>query len=454
MGTQVRHADGRVALVAHRLRVQVVAGLDAGTTLDIASPHAVVGTSAGCDIVVRDPEVSRRHCVIEVHDGVYRIRDLDSTNGTYLEDVRVTDAEIPSGGRLRLGSTELVFKPKKKWVRLEPSDTTSFGGLVGTSRAMRELFGLLARVAPTRLFCVLRGDTGTGKEVTARAMHQLSPRATGPFVVVDCAALSESLAESELLGHERGAFTGADRARPSPFEVGHGGTVFLDEVGDLPLAIQPKLLRVLERREIKRLGSSRFIDVDVRVLAATHRDLEAMVARGTFREDLYYRLAEVVVELPALRERPEDIEMLAEHLLLDEVRHGASGRRLSPEATLVLRGHDWPGNVRELRNVIRRAAALAQSEVILPQDLRVGPAPNSSPVPAGSPAALSVGLPDDLAAMPLKTAREQWNRQLEREYVLRLLERCGGDLSRAASEADVHPKSLQRLMRQLGIKPT
>jgi transcriptional regulator with GAF, ATPase, and Fis domain len=452
-GTQVRRSGGKVTLVSHRLRVQVVEGPETGRTFDIAAPHAVVGTSSVCDIIIRDPEVSRRHCVIEVQQGAYQIRDLGSTNGTFLEDVRVADAEIPAGGRVRIGSTQLLFKPKKKWLRLEPSDATEFGGLVGTSEAMRSLFGLLARVAPTGLFCVLHGETGTGKELTARALHQHSPRASAPFVVVDCAAISENLAESELLGHERGAFTGADRARPSPFELADGGTVFLDEVGDLPLSIQPKLLRVLERREIKRLGASQFVDVDVRVIAATHRDLEAMVTKGTFREDLYYRLAEVVVDLPPLRERPEDIEPLAEHLLKDEVRHGSAGRRLSREAVNVLRRHAWPGNIRELRNVIRRAAALAQSEAILVGDLRVGPVPQADVrAPGGVPSAPTLGLPRELSVLPLREARERWNRELERAYVDQLLDRCGGNFERAAAEAGVHLKSLQRLTRQLGMR--
>lgn len=447
-GTLVRHAGGRVALVAHRLRVIVVAGPDSGKSFDIDAAHAVVGNSSACDIVVRDPEVSRRHCAIEVHDGAYRVRDLDSTNGTFLEGVRVSDAEVPSGGRLRLGSSELVFSPKKKFVRLEPSPSDTFAGLVGTSPAMRELFGLLNRVAPTRLFCVLRGETGTGKEVTARAVHQLSPRSAGPFVVVDCASITESLAEAELLGHERGAFTGADRSRPGPFEVASGGTVFLDEVGDLPLSAQPKLLRVLERREIKRLGASKFVDVDVRVIAATHRDLESMVRSGAFREDLYFRLAEVVAELPPLRDRRDDIAPLTERLLVDETKHGAPGRRLSPDALALLQTHDWPGNVRELRNVIRRAAALASSEVIVARDLQLVPRADAvAHVPTADPS----GLSDDLAAMPLKSAREVWNRALERAYVLRVLERTGGDVPRAAHEAGIHLKSFQRLMRQLGI---
>ena len=449
-GTQVRHAGGRASLVAHRLCLQVVGGPSAGESFDIAAPHAVVGSSTACDIVLRDPEVSRRHCVIEVHEGVYRVRDIGSTNGTFLEELRVSDAEIPAGGRLRLGSSELVFKPKKKFVRLERSETTSFGGLVGASAAMRELFGLLERVAPTRLFCVLKGETGTGKEVTARALHQRSPRGSGPFVAVDCGAITESLAESELLGHERGAFTGADRTRPGPFELANGGTVFLDEVGDLPLPIQPKLLRVLERREVKRLGGSRFVDVDVRVIAATHRNLEEMVRKGSFREDLFFRLAEVVVELPPLRERPDDIELLCARMLADEARLGAPGRRLGSDALQVLRAHDWAGNVRELRNVIRRAAALAEGDTLTVSDLRMrGPINLSVSEPDASGA---LALPEDIWGLPLREAREQWNRRLEAVYVQRLMERMGGDLPRAATEADVHPKSLQRLMRQLGLK--
>jgi len=262
--------------------------------------------------------------------------------------------------------------------------------------------------------------------------------------VVDCGAISTNLVESELFGHERGAFTGAEKQRAGAFEMADGGTIFLDEIGELPLELQPKLLRVLERREVKRLGANRVSSVNVRVIAATHRNLVQWVQEGKFREDLYYRLAEVVVPLPALRDRIDDIPVIANHLLKAEHSDGIT---LAPDALRSLMERDWPGNVRELRNVIRRAAALSSGEHILGEDLRLMEAPNPvSEPPTGTPL-LEVG--DEL---PIKEAREQWVAPMEREYLMRLVKRCHGDLERASVEAGIHRKSLERLLRQHGIK--
>jgi transcriptional regulator with GAF, ATPase, and Fis domain len=267
---------------------------------------------------------------------------------------------------------------------------------------------------------------------------------------VDCAAVSASLVEAELFGHERGAFTGADRARPGAFELATGGTLLLDEVGELPLELQPKLLRALEHREVKRLGAGQVTDVDVRVVAATHRDLLRMVGAGTFREDLYYRLAEVVVEIPPLKSRLEDIEPVARALLAAEAP-ATGALDLSPDALDHLARRSWPGNVRELRNTLRRAAALASGSCLTAADLELGarpahrdaPALPNSPEPMVDPAFWS---------LPLREAREGWNRRLDHEYLTRLLARVGGDEERAAVESGLHVKSLQRLLRQHGLR--
>jgi DNA-binding NtrC family response regulator len=332
-----------------------------------------------------------------------------------------------------------------------------FGALRGASEAMRPIFAMLARIAPTDLSCILVGETGTGKELAARAIHDASQRAGRPFVVVDCGAISESLIESELFGHERGAFTGADQKRIGAFEAAHTGTVFLDEIGELPIDLQPKLLRVLERREIKRLGSTTLVPIDVRVIAATHRDLSGMVHDARFREDLYYRLAEVVVRLPALRERRGDIALLAQRMLDEQAEEGSMGTALDASAIEALERWPWPGNVRELRNVLKSSMLMATQPVLRAADLRLSgrstglsnrpPARVDGAPPSDAMASIDVG-----AELPIKDARERWITALEREYLVRVLRRVGGDVLRASVESGVHRKSFERLLRQHGLK--
>jgi len=451
-GTQVRHEGGRASLVAHRLRLAAVEGPDQGSSWDVPKPRAVVGSAPTCDVVLRDPQVSRQHCEISVRDDGYVLRDLDSTNGTFSGEVRVVEGIIAPGSQLGLGSTVLLFEPRKKWVRLSQSQTQAFGGLIGGSAVMRSVFGALERIGPTRLSVVLRGETGTGKELAARGLHAVSARARGPFVVFDCAAVTEHLVAAELFGHERGAFTGADRARAGAFELADGGTLFLDEMGDLPLTLQPQLLRVLERREIKRLGAEQPLDVDVRVVCATHHNLEQLVAKGGFRDDLYFRLAEVEVKLPPLREHLEDVPLLVERILAEEARHGSKVQRLSAAAMELLQSRTWPGNVRELRNVVRRAVALAAGEVVEVEHLGHATGRTADVTSPGLSSSVGGNLPDELAALELRAAREQWNAEFERRYLARVLARCNGDEQRAAEASGVHLKSFQRLLRQHGLR--
>jgi DNA-binding NtrC family response regulator len=445
-GTQVRDDGTGPVLVEHRHRVLVTEGPDRGLEVEVPSTKLTIGTASHNDLVLTDSTVSRRHCIIAVEGDRYVLRDLDSTNGTVVDGTPVREAFLAPGARIRLGDTELVFQPRKKWERVDALHADHFGGLYGTTDVMRRVLSILARLAPTDLACILVGETGTGKELAARAIHDHGARAGKPFVIVDCGAISDNLVESELFGHERGAFTGADRQRVGAFEAAHGGTVFLDEIGELPLDLQPKLLRVLERKEIKRVGGTRMQEVDVRVVAATHRDLPAMVAGGTFREDLYYRLAEVVVELPPLRDRLGDLPLIVARML-EEM---GEQRTLSADALAALARRPWSGNVRELRNVLKRAVVLATSPVLTASDLALDAAPvarDSSPGLVAPPSPLEVA--EDL---PLKDARDRWVAPMEREYLLRVLRRCGGDLDKAAEEAGIHRKSLERLLRQHGLK--
>ena len=454
-GTQVRDDGSGPVLLEHRHRLVVVDGPDRGVEVEVPRTSLTIGTASTNDLVLTDTTVSRRHCILAVESERYVLRDLDSTNGTELDGTPIREAFLAPGARIRIGDTEIVFQPRKRWERIDVSRADHFGALYGTADGMRAVFSLLAKLAPTDLGCIIAGETGTGKELAARAVHDHSPRADRPFVVVDCGAISDNLIESELFGHERGAFTGADRQRIGAFETAHGGTVFLDEIGELPIELQPKLLRVLERKEIKRLGGSRLMDVDVRVVAATHRDLLAMVREGTFREDLYYRLAEVVVELPPLRDRLGDLPVIAERMLFEMAEEGEAPRTLSPDAITALSRRTWPGNVRELRNVLKRAVVMSSTPVLTASDLKLDAirplrqVPGSD-VPAGeAPADAQVEVADDL---PIKDARDRWVAPMEREYLLRVIRRCGGDLDKAAEEAGIHRKSLERLLRQHGLK--
>ncbi len=419
-----------------------------------------VGAHPDNDLVVGDPTVSRFHCVIERFEDGWLVRDLDSTNGTWVDGVRVREAYLRPGNRIRLGlDVELAFDASDELVEPRPGGYTELGELVGTSPAMRRVMATVERIARTNVTVVVLGETGTGKEVVARTLHALSRRARHPFVVVDCAAVPRDLIESELFGHERGAFTGATLSRRGLFEAAQGGTVFIDEVGELDLDLQPRLLRVLERREVRRVGAAHPTRVDVRIVAATHRDLGDMVAQGRFRADLFYRLGVVRIELPALRDRREDIPLLAQRLLerLSEV-HTGSVPSLSSEALRVLYAYDWPGNVRELAHVLESALALAEGPVIAPEHLPRHLFGGTSPRTGGDETTAQLARPapplrgDDLPAF--KTAKERWVALFERDYLEALMARCGHNLTAAARSAGIDRKHLRHLLRKHGIERT
>jgi two-component system, NtrC family, nitrogen regulation response regulator GlnG len=324
---------------------------DRGKSLKLEVGHAVVGSDDNCDLILFDTSVSRRHMRVTIHAKGVEISDLGSTNGVRYLDNRIQSITMEVGGRLYLGRTVLDVLPLPRSTLNSPFTDDRYGALVGISATARELFGQLKLLEKTDAPVLIQGETGTGKELIAQAMHDHSARHARPYVVIDCANLSKDLVGSELFGHVKGAFTGASSDRAGAFEEAAGGTVFLDEIGELPLELQTNLLRILEVGEIKRLGQSTYRKVDVRVLAATHRDLTQRVAEGRFREDLYFRLSVFTVDVPPLRERSEDLDFLIQTL---QERMGLDATPLAAEAMSHFRRHLWPGNIRELRNALQR----------------------------------------------------------------------------------------------------
>ncbi|MFO7181816.1 MAG: sigma 54-interacting transcriptional regulator, partial [Pseudomonadota bacterium] len=366
-----------------------------------------------------------------------RVVDLGSTNGVSIQGVRIKDAELVGGGLLVLGATTIRLEPATEAFTIELSPLARFGDVLGGSLEMRRIYAVLDRIAPTDTTVLIQGETGTGKEAVASAIHAASRRAKKPFVAVDCGAIAEHLIESELFGHVRGAFSGAVQDRAGLFEAAHEGTLFLDEIGELPLSLQPKLLRVLETREVRRVGSNSARKVDVRVVAATNRPLSEAVNDGTFREDLYYRLAVVEVMLPPLRARREDIPVLAQHFYS---RFAGTDEPLPPAFVEALVARAWPGNVRELRNFIERAVSLGWSERVQEGNARAAASP--------PPGLEALARPD----LPLKEARVEWNRRFELLYASALLRKTGGNVTRAAELAGVNRRSFQRLMVDHGLR--
>ena len=413
------------------VKLTVVDGPDRGTEVVAKRGRVQIGTAADADLVLTDTSVSRRHLEVRLAGPRMIVRDHSSTNGTRVDGVQVLEAVIASGALLQVGETTVRVSAVDEPIVIPLSTRRSFGSLLGSSPAMREVFSILERVAPTEATVLVTGETGTGKELVAEAVHDASPRSEGPFVALDCGAVSASLMESELFGHVRGAFTGAIGDRRGVFEEAEGGTLFLDELGELPLDLQPKLLRALEKREVRRVGESRPRKIDVRVVAATNRDLASEVNKGSFREDLYFRLAVVEVKLPPLRARPEDIPTLVTHFV-QRLRPDAP----PPSAELLARlsKKAWPGNVRELRNAVERALALSG-------ETQLGGSETS---------AASSGLLAAVLAMPYKEGFDRWVAEFERAYLEEALRAAGGSVSEAARRSGVTRRHIQRLMKRHG----
>ncbi len=360
-------ACGPKGILTKGWRLQVFEPSQAPRHFPLAADSLSLGADEKNDIVLRDAFVSSRHAKLAVQEGRVKVYDLGSTNGTFVNGVRVREAELEEGQALKLGQCELRLQGEERFEQAPAKALDRFCGMVGGSLEMRELYGLLERIAPTEAGVLILGESGTGKELVARAIHGLSPRSRGPMVAINCGAISPELIESELFGHEKGAFTGAMRQHDGAFGQAKGGTLFLDEIGELPLELQPKLLRVLENRSYRRVGGTEELSADVRVVAATHRDLAQAVQEKRFREDLFFRLFIMPVCLAPLRDRREDLPLLCERFL-QEFSPGQP-KRLSAEALAKLSAHEFPGNVRELRNVLLRAVILSPGELLREEDI-------------------------------------------------------------------------------------
>jgi DNA-binding NtrC family response regulator len=457
--TQAHGASGR-ALTLSRCALLVLSGDQKGEQRVLDGDLLRIGKNPDNDLVLTDTTVSREHCEITRDPKGYLLRDLGSTNGTLLDGAEIREGYLKPGAVLTVGRIELQVRTYAERIELLPSERDRFGELVGKDAAMREIFGLLERIASSDATLLVLGETGTGKDALARSVHAHSRRKSGPFVAVDCGALVSSLIESELFGHEKGAFTGASDRRQGAFELAQRGTLFLDEIGELPLDLQPKLLRALETRRIRRVGGSSEIAVDLRVIAASNRNLQLEVDRGKFRQDLYFRLAVVPIQMPPLRQRRGDIAELARHLLAhigQEHDAQAAPLSLSESALAALCAHDWPGNVRELRNVLERAALLTrgsgQAEVaVAPLGAGVLATPAQASAPAEAVAAAPAAAEQFDAALSYRETRARWEADFERRYAAWLLAQHGGNVSAAARAAGMDRKYLHKLAVKHGLK--
>jgi transcriptional regulator with GAF, ATPase, and Fis domain len=419
--------------------ITVVEGTNAGASLRAQRSEVSVGTVQGNDLVLVDPTVSRHHFSITATPGGFLLRDLGSSNGTWVGSVRVLSGYVENGARIRVGRTTLRVDQVDEDICEALSPEDRFGALLGASAAMRRIFAALPRIAQSESTVLLEGETGTGKGVLASAIHDASARAPKPFVVLDCAAIAPSLIESELFGHVKGAFTGAGADRAGAFEQASGGTIFIDEIGELPLDMQPKLLRALEERTVKRVGGNQRIKLDARVIAATNRDLRLEVNRNAFRADLFYRLNVVRIHVPPLRERTGDIERLARHFYAELVPD-----RPIPETLLdSLRRQPWPGNVRELRAAVERAV-LFDDPALLALERDGGEA-------SGAEARPESGEGFD-PNVPFRVAKQKAADRWERRWVRELVALANDNISEAARIAKMDRSHLRTLLRKYGMR--
>ena len=414
----------------------VIKGPDRGESVRLDGDRPVYfGSSPSCEMVLSDKTVSRKHMMAELAGDEVLVMDCGSTNGCFIQGSRFEKISIGFGAEVKLGRTVIKFLPDEEVVEPEPSRESAFGTIVGGDTKMRQLFNLLTDVAATNATVLIEGETGTGKELIAEEIHNHSPRRDGPFVVFDCGSVPRELIESMLFGHVKGSFTGAIGDRKGAFAEAHGGTIFLDEIGEMALDLQPSLLRVLDKRAVRKVGSNTYEKIDVRVVAATNRDLRAEVAKKTFREDLYYRLAVIRVAVPPLRERGTDIPLLVQHF----VNNFGPTLKITPDDMAKLVRHSWPGNVRELRNVMERACLLSRGDQVNIDDALIQEAGGAQ-----------LGIRTDL---PFKEAKGQLVEMFEREYIEDLMRRHKMNLSAAAREAQIDRKHLRELIRKYGLDP-
>lgn len=424
-------------VAVHAFRLSVTKGPDEGASIVVDASEAqaiLIGTSEVCGLRLRDPEVSRRHASVEVSGAFLRLRDLGSTNGTRVNGIRVGEALLEGDPTIDLGASSISVKRE---INAKPTvipEQDSFGDYIGRSLAMRRLYPMLHKLAASDVPLVIEGETGTGKEALAEAIHAQGPRREKPFVIFDCTAVPGSLIEAALFGHEKGAFTGATAAKEGVFEEADGGTLLIDEIGDLDKSLQAKLLRAIQKSEVRRLGGSKWIKVDVRVLAATRRDLDAEVQAGRFRDDLFFRLAVARVLLPPLRERREDITLLARHFW----KIYGMGQPFPEDVTPKLETHPWPGNVRELANTVARLAALGADDA---GQLFMQRTEGASDDANGGDFIEGVVLQN----LELARARELVLREFEKKYVAHLLEVHSGDIAAAASASGIGERYLRMI---------
>ncbi len=440
---------------------------DQGKSHSLTSGVAILGRGEDCALRLVDNNVSRHHVEFKVVSDGIQVRDLGSTNGIEHLGRRIKQAVLQPGGRISLGRCVIDLLPLTEIGQMPLSDRRSYGMLVGISAPMRRVFSTLESLEHSDAPVLIQGETGTGKELTAQALHEHGSRAKRPFVIIDCSNIPRELMESELFGHAKGAFTGAVDHRQGAFEAADSGTVFLDEVDDLPLGLQPKLLRVLETGQVKRLGETAFRSINTRIIATTKHDLVEAIGMNRFRSDLYYRLAVVKIRLPPLRERIEDIPVLAHHLMERIVGHAPT--RLSPQAEDYLMRHRWPGNIRQLRNALERMLALRMEssndtsqlrlhmditqEVVLQPQPTPGPGPGSSPSlrPASGPDGATLEGNDSESMAPYREARKAALQAFEAEYLERLMKYSSSNLSRAARRAGIDRKYLRNLLKKHGL---
>jgi two-component system, NtrC family, response regulator HydG len=416
----------------HSFVLRIVAGPDTGKSFDVdptRGGRVLLGQSPACTVRLDDRSVSRRHAALDPDASGLHLYDLGSTNGTFVNGIRALDVVLGGGETIQLGDTVLRVEAGAD-VSEVASDRTRFGAFMGSSDEIRRLYPLIDRIAASDIPVVIEGETGTGKEVLAEALHEGGARAAGPFVVFDCTTVAASLLEATLFGHERGAFTGALASAPGLFEQAHQGTLFIDEIGDLEISLQAKLLRAIERSEVRRIGGRSWMRVDARVIAATRRDLDREVQAGRFRDDLFFRLAVARIELPPLRRRRKDIALLAAHFW--QQLGGAPGA-LTGDLLKRLEDYEWPGNVRELRNAVAQRIALG--ELTPPSRGPSGPSqPSSDPI-------------GDILArdLPFPLARDRAMELFEERYVDHVLAQNGGNVTQAARAAGIGRRYFQRI---------
>jgi len=417
----------------------VIEGPDAGTSFRAKTSEVSVGTAQGGDLVLADPTVSRHHFSLTATPEGFLLRDFGSSNGTWIGETRILSGYVDEGARIRVGRTVLRLDLVDEDICEALSPEDRFGPLLGSSDVMRRIFAALPRVAQSESTVLLEGETGTGKGVLAAAIHEASNRADKPFVVLDCAAIAPTLIESELFGHVKGSFTGASADRAGAFEQAKGGTIFIDEIGELPLDMQPKLLRALEERTVKRVGGNQRIKLDARVIAATNRDLRTEVNRGTFRADLYYRLNVVRIHVPPLRERKGDVERLARHFYSEIV----PDRSIPSELLETFRRQAWPGNVRELRAAVERAVLFDDPALLL-----LG---GDGGAPGGG-AEGEADASDFDPRVPFRVAKQRAADVWEARYMRELITRAKGNLSEASRMARMDRSHLRSLLRKYDLR--